>query len=183
MSRQFGFVLALASLFLVGCFSPTGTSNDFYNRGVEAFPKDKNKAEKMFKEALKQNPNNEYAHNQLGRIYFGRRDLDKAVEQFQAAARLQPNNLIFLENLGVAAYLKRDFDTAGKVFVRASELSPESPSYPYYLGRIAEEEGHRDAAIQYYQRALKADEFYTQARVRLYHLEARPLTSTPSSQK
>lgn len=158
---------ALAS----GCSSPTRGSTDHYNRGVQLALTDRARAEREFQAALRDNPNNVEAHNQLGRLYFADNRYDEAIECFQNAVRLQPANPNYVENLGKAALMKRDYPLAVESFRRAMQLAPAMPAYPYYLGVIAEREGRKQEALHHYRKALEIDDAFTAARRRVRDLE------------
>ncbi|MBE7558026.1 tetratricopeptide repeat protein [bacterium] len=161
---------ALLVLALQGCSTPTAGSTDHYNRGVQLFLSDPDAAEKEFRAAIKDNPNNEFAHNQLGRLYFTRKRYSEAVTCFQHAVRIQPNNLDFLENLARAAVMSGDPALAEGSYKRAMQLAPKVAAYPYNLGLLAERAGRTEEAAVYYRKAIEADPFFTQARSRLLKL-------------
>ncbi|TAL41704.1 MAG: tetratricopeptide repeat protein, partial [Chitinophagaceae bacterium] len=59
-------------------------------------------AEKNLEEAIKIKPEEDFAYNELGRIYFEKKDYKKTIEFCKRAAEINPANSQYFENLGYA---------------------------------------------------------------------------------
>ena len=76
--------------------------------------------------ALKFNPDNWLASQQLGRISLARKDYARAQEYFAHALLYQPEDPDLLCGLAQASYYAEDLETALPAIIRARELSPGS---------------------------------------------------------
>ncbi len=80
----------------------------------------------VFKYAVRENPEDAYAHLQLGNLYANFDRLDEAVEHWQKAAGLNPSLSIAFRNLGLYAWAQEeDFSKAESMYRKAIAARPE----------------------------------------------------------
>jgi protein O-mannosyl-transferase len=96
--------------------------------------------------------------------------LAPALAACERAAALEPGEALPQVNRGVALMgLGRD-EEAGRIFQAVADAHPESALAQYNQAAACELNGERDRAIGYYERALVADQFHFEARLRLARL-------------
>ena len=97
----------LILLFLSISLSAAAQTADWklMHRGNRAFEaKQYDKAEQLYLQAIKQNPNNTRAHFNLGDTYLAKKDGKAAIKQFQAVAQAEKNKQLkamAYHNMGV----------------------------------------------------------------------------------
>ncbi|MFK8045241.1 MAG: tetratricopeptide repeat protein [Crocinitomicaceae bacterium] len=99
--------------------------------------------ERMYKEAVRQYPNEWRAHNNLGFVYYSQNDLSKAETSFRKANTLK-ENAITLNNLGLIARQNGDRDKAAELFSSAMSAGSE---VKYNMGIIDIQNGDYSSAI------------------------------------
>lgn len=91
------------------------------------------------------------AHRELGRMRLIGRDTSKAIDEYAAAVTLAPKDPAYLYQLGLLLLSTRKVDSATKVLKRAVEAeSYFAPPY-YLLGRIYDQSGYPEEAVEYYR--------------------------------
>ena len=108
-----------------------------------------------FTEALRINPDNELAHNNLAGALVRQGDLAKAIEHYADAIRLNPKSAEFHNNIGVALFENNDFFKSIKHYHSAIELNPRYAEAYNNLGNVLVKQGIFDEAIINYQKALE----------------------------
>ena len=73
---------------------------------------------------------------------------DAAFEQFRLAENLSPTDPAIQMHLGLPFFVRRQFDQALKQFQKAIDLEPRQAGAYYWQGRIYEEKGDFEKAIQ-----------------------------------
>jgi len=99
--------------------------------------------ERMYKEAVRQYPNEWRAHNNLGYVYYSQNDLSKAETSFRKANSLK-ESAITLNNLGLIARQNGDRDKAAELFSSAMSAGSE---VKYNMGIIDIQNGDYSSAI------------------------------------
>ena len=82
----------------------------------------------------------------------------------------EPRNAEVVGRLGMILQCYRKYELAELCYRRASTLSPRSFRWAYYLGNVEGWTGKNHDAIDHVRKALRIDESYTPARVRLAQL-------------
>ncbi len=109
-----------------------------------------------------------YYLNLIGMIELKRKNFQKAIQYFKQAVALLPSQLgpefgqaLFFEPLALAYFESGDFDGAQKEYERIVSLSTGRLLYGdifakslYMLGKIYEEKGMKDEAIEHYEKFL-----------------------------
>lgn len=154
--------LVLIIFYCFGCASPPHAD---FNQGVILMHLNKyNEAEKAFLEAVKDNPHNGEAWNQLGIIAFERENYDKAETYFQRALNLNPKNASYHRNLGIVLAEKRDLDMAKRLVKRAIVLEPTEADNYTTLAKVEILRRDKASAIEALEQALKLDPSHKEAR-------------------
>ena len=124
-------------------------------------------SERLFQHLLQEYPDLHIAWNNLGFVYFSRKENDRAFPYFLRALELRPNYPD--AHLNVAAvYARRGELTEAEEHIReAVALAPNRPLPHYNLGGIHFLRGEWDEAIIQYKIVLQLDPFFTRAAVQL----------------
>ena len=99
--------------------------------------------ERLFKEAVRQYPNEWRAHNNLGYVFYSQNDMAKAKASFEKANGLK-ESAITLNNLGLIARQEGDRDKAAQLFNSAMSAGAD---VKYNMGIIDIQNGDYSSAI------------------------------------
>lgn len=112
-------------------------------------------------EALRLEPNNGFAHYDLGQALRNEGKLDPALLHLTQAVRLMPTNSTMLYNpaemncsLGEVLLAKAQANEAAEVLTRAVALDPKNARAHYYLALAQAAQGMLDQPLQHYAVAL-----------------------------
>ena len=89
-----------------------------------------------YREALRLNPNDDEAHNNLGIALGNKGDWDGEIAEEREALRLNPNNDVAHNNLGVALEQKGDRRGALEEYRAAYMLDPKNANYKQNYERL-----------------------------------------------
>ena len=123
-----------------------------------------NEAITDFSEALRLNPNNGDAHNDLGCALQQLGERDKALEHFRTAIRLQPDHALAHYNMSVLLTDVGDFDKALRELQTARRLLPSRPEILFRLGVLLSNHGRYAEACANFAEALRLKPDFEQAR-------------------
>ena len=99
--------------------------------------KDFDRAESLFKEILKTNPNNAVALNYIGYMLADRGvRLEEALQYVKEALAIDPHNGAYLDSLGWAFFKLNDLENAEKYLLQADELVKNDPTIDDHLGDL-----------------------------------------------
>lgn len=118
---------------------------------------DNDKAQEMFKKCITLEPNNPYAHKDLGVLYLKMNAYDWALDEIEQAIKLEDDVAEFHYSYGVCNMMLNKTDVAKEAFKKAVELDNTSADAFAYLGYIALIENQLDASFELLQKALKID--------------------------
>lgn len=105
------------------------------------------------------------AHAGLAGLYAeAEHDYDKALEEYRLAVSAEPNNAAYLYDMGWVYYRKGMADEALKTLTQASILSPDDPAGRAKIGWTQLQRKEFRAAVEEFERALRAQPDYTFAR-------------------
>ncbi len=76
-----------------------------------------------------------------------------------------------LLELGQSYLLHKEYDNAMKKFSEAIRINPHDPDLYYHLGLACEGAGKPDEAIDMYKKALRLDNSFSDAEIRLNELQ------------
>ncbi|MBQ2983187.1 MAG: tetratricopeptide repeat protein [Candidatus Gastranaerophilales bacterium] len=118
---------------------------------------DNDKAQEMFKKCITLEPNNPYAHKDLGVLYLKMNAYDWALDEIEQAIKLEDDVAEFHYSYGVCNMMLNKTDVAKEAFKKAVELDDTSADAFAYLGYIALIENQLDVSFELLQKALKID--------------------------
>jgi len=131
-------------------------------------------AEKYYRLAIKANPHYAEAINNLGTIFYARRNYRVAVHEYKRALRVTPESASIWSNLGSGYFARKDYKHASESWQKALALDPEvfenrstqgiliqqqsveeRAKYHMYLARTYARAGNEDRALTYIRKALE----------------------------
>lgn len=104
-------------------------------------------AEQAFKRALEADVDFGPAHNNLGKIYFLKRDYYRAAHEFDNAIKLMPKAAAPHNNVGLTLLEAGELDDAVDYFRKAMTLAPGEIQYQANLVRTLVERGDRTEEV------------------------------------
>lgn len=118
---------------------------------------DYDNAKEMFKKCIILEPNNPYAHKDLGVLYLKMNCYDWAVEEMLEAIELEDDVAEFYYSLGVAYLMLSNIADGKKALLKAVELDSNDPDTLAFLGYTFMLERDMDKAQTALQQALSID--------------------------
>lgn len=132
-----------------------------YQKTVELCNERKfDKAEKMLKDIIAQNPLFADAHRNLAQISMERGELEKAIDQNIEALRVDPTNLYALVLMGNLYSRLNKTDIADIYYNKVIEYHPNDVYGLNNLAANAMRRGQHEKAIELFQKVLTIDETY-----------------------
>ena len=117
--------------------------------------KEFDKAESLFKEILKANPENAGALNYIGYMLADRGvRLQEAVEFVEKALALEPNNGAYLDSLGWAFFKLNDVGQAEKYLLKAVAIVKNDPTIHDHLGELYYKNGDYVKALDCWNKSV-----------------------------
>ena len=116
-----------------------------------------------FKQALKVNPGNAEAYNNIGNVLNAKGDPDAALDYFKKALKIKPKFADVYNNIGNALNAKGDTDAAIGSYKKALKIKPDYAEAYYNKGIALKDKGEQKAAIDSYKRAIKIKPDYADA--------------------
>ncbi|MBF2029951.1 MAG: glycosyltransferase family protein [Oscillatoriales cyanobacterium C42_A2020_001] len=126
-------------------------------------------AERLYEEALLQQPNQPQVLYLLGLVNHQRGDLDAAVQWYRSAIAFQPDYTDAHNNLGVLMVQQGNLQQATVHYQAALQTNPNNPRVHTNLGVILQQLGQMDAAIAHYQTAIDLEPNLAAAHTNLGH--------------
>ena len=118
------------------------------------------KAELVFKDALKSDRESPKVYAGLGQAFLQRKLYQDAINQFKRSLELKPNNADYKISLAKTYQLMGQLNEAEKYFQLAMDENPENATSFYHYGLFMEEKGDKQRAIISYSKALKLEKKY-----------------------
>jgi len=134
-------------------------------------------ARKSYEQAIKLKPDYMEAINNLGTVYFARKNFRRAIRWYTRALKLAPNearSASVYSNLGTAEFSRKQYEKATESYQKALALDPnvferqssygvlleersveERAKYHFYLAKLYAKDGRSELAIQYLRKALE----------------------------
>ena len=119
------------------------------------YAKDYYGAIKLYREALKLNPNFADAYNNRGNAYKDLGQYERAIQDFDKAIQLNPNYDMAYNNRGVAYYYLGQNERAIQDYDKAIQLNPNYDMAYNNRGVCYNELGQNERAIQDYDKAIE----------------------------
>jgi Tfp pilus assembly protein PilF len=115
------------------------------------------KAIALVKEYVAAHSNDAKAHELLGAVYFGSKDLGSAQQEFERALQLDPNRMDVQLRLAKLYEDQGKTDEALAHYQKALDQQPKSAPLATVVGNMYLKKGDLDTAEKYYSQALSAD--------------------------
>ena len=154
--RKALYLLVLMVLIMVwGIAEAQEEPVEFYNKGVEALAQDRlDDAISAFKQAIKVDPVDHYAYNNLGVAYKRKGDYEQAIQNYSRALEIMPDYYVARVNRGIARFRKGDYDLALEDLEAVARQRKRDPSVYATLGLIYKQKGDFDKAIKNLRQAI-----------------------------
>jgi cytochrome c-type biogenesis protein CcmH/NrfG len=121
----------------------------------------------LWQDVVAKNPTAWLAHNNLGAIMAGQKNLADAASEYELAIELKPDFAEAHSNLGNLLAQQRKLNQAEQEYATALRYDPKFAGAHYNLGNVQMLEGRTAEAVAEYQTALKLDPDLTPAQVNL----------------
>ena len=108
-----------------------------------------------FQKQLEVNPYDEFAYNNLGRVYWNERKYDDAVKSFNKQLENNPLDKFAHANLGAMYEEWHKYDLAVAELEKAASLTPDSPELQVSLGDAYLNLGQDDKALAAFDHAVE----------------------------
>lgn len=82
-------------------------------------------ARQRFERAVKLDRTYSDAHNNLGVVYYVKRNYGKAIKEYNKAIHDRPDSASFHSNLGSALFARKDYEKASAEYMTAMQIDPE----------------------------------------------------------
>lgn len=134
-------------------------------------------ARKSYEAAVKAKPDYVEAINNLGTVWYAKKNNRRAISYYNRALRIAPQesrSASIYMNLGTAYFARKQYDNATKAFQTALHLDPEvferhgnfgvmleersveeRGKFHFYLAKLYAKGGRNDLALQYLRKALE----------------------------
>ena len=119
------------------------------------------------RKALEMDPDNAFAHVNLGVILGKRGQIDAAIQEFETAIRINPEDGEARFNMGRALLAKGNLEEAIAHFQAAVALNPNDASRQFEFGNVLFRKGSFADAITAYEQSLEINPGFVEARLAL----------------
>ena len=116
---------------------------------------EKTKAEKVYRDILKEQPNHVIALNNLASILADSKRFKEAEQHARAVNKLVKNNGNLLDTLGWILYQQGKLDEATEVLLKASHTSPDNGTIQYHKGIVLSAKGDSAKARKALEKAIR----------------------------
>lgn len=184
--------LALPVLLLTGCettspptiytpepyITPEPSARDFYEQGRERYDRaDYQGALDDFKRAVDRNPDYAEAYFGMGNAYRKLNANEQAIRAYQDCLRIQPHHADAHLNVGLLFSERFQYVPAESHLKQAIADDPSNPVSYFYLAEIYRKQGQCSEPIELYNKVLKMDPDFHDARASLKEVKARNCAS------
>ena len=132
----------------------------------------KAEATQLLENAVSKHPDNATLHFAYGRMLLDGDDLDGARKQFGRVVELDPENAEGMYSLALLELETKQYQSGEQHLKQLLKLRPDEQNAYYYLGYSALEQGHDDAALQWY-RKVEGGDYWSQAQLRIAEILVR----------
>lgn len=121
---------------------------------VYNFLGEKDKAKKLYHEAILLSPKSWEAYSGYGYFLTLNGNYDEAIENYNKSLRFIPDNSVAFDNIGINFFYKNDFKSAAIAFERATIIEPASSTFAN-TGNMYYSDGDFRKAVSMYLEALR----------------------------
>lgn len=111
-----------------------------YHLGIDR-PRNTKKAERLYKQAIRESPRNLDARYNLAHLYFIQKRYDLATKAYREVIKLDPEDSDAYNNLGTVYERQGKVKSATKLYLRATKTKRPAPAAYYNLARLYMEDG------------------------------------------
>lgn len=111
-----------------------------------------------FTTAIDMDPFWDYPYNNRGYCRLQLQDFDNAYIDLSHSYEMNPSNSFSLRNLGVYHYMKGEFQIALELLIDAQKLDPKTEMIHFYLSKVYDALGDKEAAHQHATLSKDLDE-------------------------
>jgi tetratricopeptide (TPR) repeat protein len=130
----------------------------YFNRGNDHSNSGKyEEAIESYKQAIKLNPDDAYAHTRLGVAYRKSGMYEDAIESYKQAIRINPDDADAHQSLGYAYVLSGKYKDAIESYKQAIRINPDDADAHIGLGIAYGRLGKHKEAIESYKQAIRID--------------------------
>lgn len=115
--------------------------------------------------------------------FFEDNKFEEAIDLYTKAIEEYSDYASAYFNRALSYALMSKYDDARKDAEKVLELEPDKADAPYVMGVISEYDHDNDGALEWYEKSLKNDPTYTQAKDRLKALKEKMKGATPGTEK
>jgi tetratricopeptide (TPR) repeat protein len=131
-------------------------------------------ARKHYDRAIRLNPHYAEAVNNLGTVFYARKNYRRAVSLYNRALKLTPTSASIMSNLGTAQFARKKYKECFEAYQRALEIDPEvfehrssqgvllqersveeRAKFHYYLAKTYAKAGNTERALAYMRKAIE----------------------------
>jgi tetratricopeptide (TPR) repeat protein len=131
-------------------------------------------AKKNYERAIKLDPRNAEAINNLGTVYYARRDYRRAISQYNKALKYAPDSASIYSNMGTAWFARKNYPEAAAAYQKAIALDPDvfehrdthgvliqerrvedRARFHFYMAKTYAKARMNDRALEYMRKALE----------------------------
>jgi Flp pilus assembly protein TadD len=112
-------------------------------------------SETLWMHALKENPRNHVALNNLGLVLVGNGQIESAITHFERALEIQPLYADAYNNVGTALFHTGRRREAVVQYEKAVELAPDQPRFQNNLGTALAQSGRLTEALLHFRKAVE----------------------------
>jgi tetratricopeptide (TPR) repeat protein len=117
----------------------------------------------LWGDVINQYPENYFAYNNLGDLYYKQKDYFNAIKMFKKAAEIEPANPTVCNNLGGIYAEQKQYDLAIREFQKALAIEPTNAKTHNNLGTLYSELKDVNKAIIEYRKAIELNPNYLRA--------------------
>jgi tetratricopeptide (TPR) repeat protein len=132
---------------------------------------------KSYQQAIRLKKNYLEAINNIGTVYYARKNYRRSITYYQRALKLAPQDIrsaAIYNNMGTALFARKQYKEAGEALQTALKLDPdvfehtssygvmleersvqERAKYHYYVAKLYAKSGRNELALQYLRKALE----------------------------
>ena len=157
-----GLICGTGLLLLIGWLLPAASCavdvDELIFQGADAHYKGNlDAAVSNFEAAVRLDPRNEFAHNQLGVLYAKKRGFKRAFKEFSIVTGLDERNTFAQLWLGILHLQNGDMNPAYERFQKVTQIDPNNADAYYFLGAIQIFRRNPIMAIEFLKKARDTD--------------------------
>jgi tetratricopeptide (TPR) repeat protein len=119
--------------------------------------KNNDEAELFFQKAIRLDPKNEIAYNNLGYLYYIQKKIDYSIENYKKAIELNPRYIYSYNNLSIVCAHQKEWGRSIEIYKKVIEIDPKNSLAYGYLAWAYYKQKNYDLALKNIHESLKID--------------------------